>query len=270
MRLSEFTASAALSSVFYLVHFFFPFTSASVANRSNSTVTNSCKNTFRASVERRRAMSFNLFFSVVGMWMTDFFLFSGGICDLKYHEKIFFGMLRLAMITADQITIHLLGDYVTQSDWMASRKTQEHLPAFCHALVYSLPFLLFRPSLTAWLVIFVTHFFIDRYRLARYAVWAKNFLAPKVFWKSVSGAWMSCSNQEAMCWMTWKRFGPLAMNDPSIKEIDEIKAARNLPFSVCAATGYPPDRPVWLAVWLLILCDNWCHILINGLALKFL
>ncbi len=82
------------------------------------------------------------------------------------------------MITADQIIIHAIGDYVLQSDWMANEKTKQHLAAFCHALVYSLPFLMFRPSLIAWLVIFVTHFFIDRYRLARYVVWAKNFLAP--------------------------------------------------------------------------------------------
>ncbi len=82
------------------------------------------------------------------------------------------------MITTDQIVVHAIGDYLTQSDWMATEKTKQHFAAFCHALVYSLGFLVFRPSISAWLVIFVTHFFIDRYRLARYVVWAKNFLAP--------------------------------------------------------------------------------------------
>lgn len=82
------------------------------------------------------------------------------------------------MITADQLFLHAVGDYVTQSDWMASNKTKQDLPALCHALVYSLPFLALKPSLLAWIVIFATHFLIDRYRLARYVVWAKNFLAP--------------------------------------------------------------------------------------------
>ncbi len=33
---------------------------------------------------------------------------------------------------------------------------------------------------------------------------------------------------------------------------------------------YPPDRPPWLAVWLLIIADNVMHVLINGLALRYL
>src|SRR5439155_26517756 len=90
------------------------------------------------------------------------------------------------MITADQLLLHLIGDYVTQSDWMATQKTLRHLAAFIHALVYSLPFLLFRPSLIAWLVIFVTHELIDRYRLARYVVWAKNWLGPNRPWSECS------------------------------------------------------------------------------------
>lgn len=36
------------------------------------------------------------------------------------------------------------------------------------------------------------------------------------------------------------------------------------------ATGFPKDCPPWLAVWLLIIVDNVCHVLINGLALKYL
>lgn len=129
------------------------------------------------------------------------------------------------MITADQALVHMLGDYVLQSDWMATEKTKRHFPALCHALIYSLPFLVFRPSLTAWLVIFATHFLIDRYRLARYIVWAKNYLAP---------------------------------------------AGSNPEWSECTGTGYPPDRPAWLAVWLLIIADNILHVAINGAALRWL
>ncbi len=126
------------------------------------------------------------------------------------------------MITADQLLLHLIGDYILQSDWMATEKTKRYSAAFAHALVYSLPFLLFRPSPAAWLVIFATHELIDRYRLARYLVWAKNWLGP------------------------------------------------NRPWSECSATGYPADRPAWLAVWLLIIADNICHIAINGAALRWL
>jgi hypothetical protein len=82
------------------------------------------------------------------------------------------------MITADQLLVHLVGDYLMQSDWMAVEKVKRWIPAAVHALVYSLGFMLFRPSVAAWLVICVSHFLIDRYRLARYVVWAKNCMTP--------------------------------------------------------------------------------------------
>jgi hypothetical protein len=126
------------------------------------------------------------------------------------------------MITADQIVLHLIGDYLLQSDWMAQGKTQRAFPAAAHALIYSLPFLLLGPSPVAFAVILGTHFLIDRYRLARYVVWAKNWLGP------------------------------------------------NRPWSECEATGYPADRPAWLAVWLLIIADNVLHVLINGAAIYWL
>jgi hypothetical protein len=135
----------------------------------------------------------------------------------------------VSVITADQILVHLIGDYILQSDWMATEKVKRFLPAALHAFTYSLSFIFFRPSLAAWLVIVVSHFFIDRYRLARYLVWAKNFIAPRR-----RGVW---------CNPSWAE---------------------------CKATGYPPERPDWLTVWLLIIADNICHLVCNGLALKFL
>lgn len=68
----------------------------------------------------------------------------------------------------EQIVLHLLGDYFLQNDWMAQNKTKAHWPALVHALLYSLSFVLIAPSIAAWLVIFGTHFLIDRYRLALY------------------------------------------------------------------------------------------------------
>lgn len=83
------------------------------------------------------------------------------------------------MITTDQLLVHAIGDYITQSDWMANNKTKNWLPAFCHAFIYSIPFYLCFPSSPrAMAVIFGTHYLIDRYRLARYIVWAKNSIDP--------------------------------------------------------------------------------------------
>lgn len=143
-----------------------------------------------------------------------------------------------------QLILHLLGDYVFQTDWMAKNKGRSSFAAGAHALAYSVPFL-FLPiwlndlqqwlapitgktytpfetcSLTAFLVILLTHFFIDRYGLARYVVYFKN-------------------------WTT----------QPSLR------------FADCSATGYHKDTPPWLAVMLLIVADNTLHLLINFLALK--
>lgn len=74
---------------------------------------------------------------------------------------------------------HLVGDYLLQSDWMANQKTKHWWPAWAHALTYGLPFLLVTRSPAALGVIVITHAVIDHYRLARYVVWAKNFLAPR-------------------------------------------------------------------------------------------
>lgn len=87
-----------------------------------------------------------------------------------------------------QLILHLVGDYVTQSDWMANNKTKSTRAAFCHATVYSLPFLLIA-SIPAWLVIWSTHLLIDRFRLARYVVYAKNWMSPVSTWKP----WAECS-----------------------------------------------------------------------------
>ena len=86
-----------------------------------------------------------------------------------------------------QLILHLVGDYVTQSDWMANNKTKSSFAAACHAVVYSLPFLLLKPSLAAFAVILGTHFLIDRYRLARYVVFAKNWVTDRTL------RWDDCS-----------------------------------------------------------------------------
>lgn len=131
-----------------------------------------------------------------------------------------------------QLILHLLGDYVFQSDWMAQNKTKRFAPAAAHAVVYSLPFLMLKPSLAAFLVILVSHFFIDRYRLARFVVWAKNVVLQP----------LPLSSDERSRWH----------------------------WSNCSGTGYPSDAPPWLAVWLLIAADNTLHLAINYAALRWL
>lgn len=147
-----------------------------------------------------------------------------------------------------QLILHLIGDYVTQSDWMANNKTKASFPAFCHALVYSLPFL-FIGSWLAVLVIFATHFAIDRWRLAVYVVWLKNVVLGE------GVMFIACIT------MPQERFH---------REMDRIMRSKELNWENCKATGYPSDRPAWMAVWLLIAADNTIHLAINYAALLWL
>jgi len=73
---------------------------------------------------------------------------------------------------------HGVGDYILQTDHMASEKTKSFYVAMWHAFTYTLPFLVVTQSPAALLVICGTHALIDRFRVARYIVWAKNQVAP--------------------------------------------------------------------------------------------
>lgn len=130
----------------------------------------------------------------------------------------------------EQLLLHLIGDYVTQSDWMAQNKRRSTYAAAVHASFYGLPFL-FIGSLPAVSVIMWTHFFIDRFAMARYLVFAKNFI---VFHDFSSEAWP---------WPKWED---------------------------CKTTGYPSTSPPWLSVWLMIIADNTLHMCINYAALRWL
>lgn len=75
----------------------------------------------------------------------------------------------------EQLLLHLFGDYVSQTDWMAREKTKKTWAAFCHATIYSLPFLFLTTSPMALFVIWSSHLLIDRFGLARHVVFAKNW-----------------------------------------------------------------------------------------------
>lgn len=83
------------------------------------------------------------------------------------------------MISADQLVIHAVGDYVVQSHWMATEKVKRWTPALIHATTYGLGFLFLTRSLLALAVIVGTHALIDRFRLARHVTWLKNQAAPQ-------------------------------------------------------------------------------------------
>lgn len=166
-----------------------------------------------------------------------------------------------------QILAHLWGDYLLQSDWMAQNKRRSSFAALAHALFYSLPFaLLIRDApapLYAALFVAGTHFFVDRFGVARYLVWAKNWIGPaprrETFVEAVK------RHKE------WGTLGATATK----AELDKIDEDRrrltgNLPWKECSATGYAPSRPDFLTVWLLIIADNTLHLTLNAIALKWL
>lgn len=113
----------------------------------------------------------------------------------------------------EQLLLHLIGDYLTQTDWMATEKTKRSTAVVTHAIVYSLPFLLLGPSTLAFIAILSTHYLIDRYRLARYVVFAKNWITnPSLRWVdcSATGFWLLiiadntmhlCINYGALRWL---------------------------------------------------------------------
>lgn len=156
------------------------------------------------------------------------------------------------MITADQLLAHAAGDYLLQSDWMANHKTSRPGVALVHALTYSIPFTLLNPSLGAWAAIVLSHALIDHYRLARYAVWAKEWLGPGLYWLILR---FSLGHPASGPHPGWPARWP--------------EATRPLPLAECP-TGYAPDKPSWMSVWLLIIADNTLHVALNGAALKWL
>ena len=66
------------------------------------------------------------------------------------------------MITADQIAAHLVGDYILQSNWMATEKTKSSVAAAAHAASYTVPFALITSNIYALMIISITHFVIDK------------------------------------------------------------------------------------------------------------
>ena len=83
-----------------------------------------------------------------------------------------------------ELLLHLIGDYVFQTEQMAVRKLASWRWAVFHALAYSLPFFLYLGVVNgswtsgwlAWFVIFSTHAVIDRLAIAKTICRLKNLV----------------------------------------------------------------------------------------------
>lgn len=142
------------------------------------------------------------------------------------------------MSAGGQLLAHLVGDYCVQSHFMAQEKTKRHGPALAHAVTYTACFLPLTRNPLRLAVIGGTHFVIDRYRLARYLVWAKNQLVPAEHRYRLSHADGSGYHAE---------IAPYQHDGTG-----------------CHAAGTPP----WMGTWLMIVADNCAHGCLNALALS--
>ena len=79
---------------------------------------------------------------------------------------------------------HLIGDYLLQNNWMAQNKTKSFFPCMIHIGLYMLPFCIllewypegsYTIALAAGIIIGTTHYFIDRYDLAKYWIMLVNW-----------------------------------------------------------------------------------------------
>lgn len=77
----------------------------------------------------------------------------------------------------EQLLLHGIGDYLIQNDWMALNKKKPSwagwLACQVHCLTYAAPFALIA-SPKACVVIYATHFMIDRWKMVDWFLAARN------------------------------------------------------------------------------------------------
>ena len=137
-----------------------------------------------------------------------------------------------------QLLSHLVGDYLLQSHWMATEKRKSDKAAALHALAYTAAFLPQTRKIPALVGIASTHYLIDRYGLARYPIYAKNFLSP----------------------------GGLSDAMQIVEHRDMLR--RHKTKLVTTPTGMPEEAPQGLATGLFITADNTLHLLCNAFFLR--
>lgn len=128
-----------------------------------------------------------------------------------------------------QLLTHLVGDYWLQSDWMAVNKTKRTIPCLIHILIYTLVFA-------------VVGYFSGGISLIQLAI--------------IGGSHFLIDRFALPKYLIWGKN----------KILSPPGSCR--PWRDCNATGFDPARPLFVSVWLLIICDNILHLLINFFALS--
>jgi hypothetical protein len=163
-----------------------------------------------------------------------------------------------------QLLCHLVGDYVLQNHWCALNKTRRTWPCVVHCALYLLPFLLLTQRPGALAVIVVTHFFIDRFRLALY--WCE-------FW-GVGREGKVCARLREQ--KVRRHCQNEVMKETGIPYLGRGESSRADDIWQRAGAMYrsehpePDPAPPWLSGWLLIIVDNTLHLFINAVALVYL
>lgn len=143
-----------------------------------------------------------------------------------------------------QLILHGIGDFFIQTDkWALNKKKKGWFGfkcCFLHCFTYSLPFL-FIGSWLATLVIFITHFIIDRTQIIAYALAWKNNV--RYYYK--------------IDYQGYKY------------EVTKEDATLIIGYNI-TNFGFGLERPFAISIWLYIITDNLCHIICNYVALKYL
>lgn len=172
------------------------------------------------------------------------------------------------MITWIQIVCHIFGDYFLQSDWMATKKAKQSSACLVHAIFYTVPFLIITQNWLPLLLIGGTHFIIDRFSLAKYLVYAHNFLAP---------CFTFCLNPRSKNYLKFTAWRPY----PEFKYCEPFGFVNIGGINTKAvAGGYQPEikkmkikqqyeRPHYIQFIVYLIYDNTLHVLINGAVLTY-
>ena len=140
----------------------------------------------------------------------------------------------------EQLLVHGLADFFcTQGTYQAVNKNKKTAPALLHAFLYTLCFLVLTFSWKALLVIGITHFFIDRFSIPKYLIFAKECIFNPKSWRAT---WAS-SNHNGY-----------------FDHVGDVWGEENI----------TKMRPPFIAWWIYIITDNLFHLTINFLALKYL
>lgn len=78
------------------------------------------------------------------------------------------------------IITHLIGAYLTTSEYVQTRAAHSTTFAIGMSFLYIIPFLLFLPSSPlSFAAVLIFRFVIVRFSLVDYLIWARNVMAPK-------------------------------------------------------------------------------------------